>query len=102
MGAEIRTGEYGFRNSVLKTNKKNLIQLNKITKFSKNFPSFKISLANTGGIRLGKGFCFDQTRPGIGLYGIDDVGKKVHLNSKPLKLPITLNAPIIQVKNVMS
>ena len=64
-------------NAQEKDNHNNLIQLNKITKFSKNFPSIKISLANTGGIRLGKEFCLDQTRPGIGLYGIDDLGKKV-------------------------
>ena len=49
---------------------------------------------------MGKEFCLDQTRPGIGLYGIDDLGKKVHLNSKNLNIPIKLIAPIIQIKNV--
>lgn len=87
-------------NAQEKENHNNVIQLNKITKFSKNFPSIKISLANTGGIKLGKGFCLDQTRPGIGLYGIDDLGKKVGINSKSLNLPIKLKAPIIQIKNV--
>ena len=81
-------------------NKKNLIQLNKIEQFSKNFPNIKISFANTGGIKLGSRFCFDQTRPGIGLFGIDNYGKHIDLLSKKLKLPIKLYVPIIQIKNI--
>ncbi len=87
-------------NAQEKENQNNYIQLNKIIKFSKNFPNIKISFANTGGIKLGKRFCFDQTRPGIGLYGINELGKQLDLNSKSLNLPIRLNAPIIQIKNV--
>lgn len=80
-------------------NKNNLIQLNKIKNFSINFPKTKLSLANSNGIKLGSEFCLDQTRPGIGLYGIDNFGKSFYLNSKKLKLPIRLYAPIIQIKN---
>ena len=87
-------------NAQEKDNHNNLIQLNKITEFSKNFLNIKVSLANTGGIKLGKEFCCDQTRPGIGLYGIDNFGKSINLGSQLLKLPIKLSAPIIQVKNV--
>lgn len=83
-----------------KENPNNSIQLNKIKKISKNFSNIKISLANTGGIKLGKEFCLDQTRPGIGLYGIDSYGKNLDLFSKLLTLPIKLIAPIIQIKNV--
>ena len=82
--------------------KKNLIQLDKIKNFSINFPDIKLSLANSGGIKLGSKFCLDQTRPGIALYGIDNFGKKFNLDSKKLKFPLELYAPIIQIKNVNS
>ena len=87
-------------NAQEKENQNNLIQLKKIKEFSKNFPNIKVSFANTAGIKLGKEFCFDQTRPGIGLYGIDNFGKILSLDTQLLKLPIKLSAPIIQVKNV--
>ena len=80
-------------------NENNLLQLNKLINFSKNFPDIKLSLANSGGIKLGSKFCLDQTRPGIGLYGIDNFGKSFKLNSKKLKFPLKLLAPIIQIKN---
>ena len=89
-------------NAQEKENHNNLIQLNKVIEFSKNFPNIKVSFANTGGITLGKKFCCDQTRPGIGLYGIDNFGKSINLNAQLLKLPLKLHAPIIQVKNVKS
>ena len=77
----------------------NLKQLSKIIDFSKYFPNIKISLANTSGIKLGSKFCLDQTRPGIGLYGIDNFGKSFYLYSEKLKFPLKLLAPIIQIKN---
>ncbi len=82
--------------------KKNLIQLHKIKNFSTNLPGIKLSLANSAGIKLGSKFCLDQTRPGIGLYGIDNFGKSFYLNSKKLKLPLKLYASIIQIKDVKS
>ena len=78
----------------------NLLQLNELKKFSINFPNIKVSLANSHGVKLGSNFCFDQTRPGIGLYGIDNFGKNFYFNSKKLKLPLKLYAPIIQIKKV--
>ncbi len=81
-------------------NETNLMQLYKLREFSRNFPDLKISFANSNGIKLGTNFCFDQTRPGIGLYGIDNFGKSFYFNSKKLKLPIKLFAPIIQIKKV--
>ena len=80
-------------------NESNLKQLNKIIHFSRNFPDIKMSLANSSGIKLGSKFCLDQTRPGIGLYGIDNFGKTFYLSSKKLKFPLKLLAPIIQIKN---
>ncbi len=83
-------------------NKKNLIQLCKIKNFSNNLPDIKLSLANSGGIKLGSKYCLDQTRPGIALYGIDNFGKRFDFDSKKLKFPLKLYAPIIQIKNVNS
>jgi alanine racemase len=81
-------------------NEINLLQFNELKKFSNNFPNIKVSFANSHGIKLGSNFCFDQTRPGIGLYGIDNFGKNFSYNSKKLKLPLKLYAPIIQIKKV--
>ena len=81
-------------------NNYNYLQLKKINLFSKSIPNIKLSLANTGGIKLGSKFCLDQTRPGIGLYGIDAAGNNINLMSQNLKIPFELFAPIIQIRNV--
>ena len=81
-------------------NNKNYKQLCTFLEFSKNFPEIKLSLANSSGIMLGKKFCLDQTRPGIGLYGMNKSGQSIKVNSKKLKLPIKLFAPIIQIREV--
>ena len=81
-------------------NEDNLKQLDKILQFSKILPNIKLSLANSGGIMLGSKFCLDQTRPGIGLYGIDNSGNNLELNSKSLKFPLNLQAPVIQLREV--
>ena len=81
-------------------NKSNQEQLEKIKLFSQLFPYFKLSLANTGGIILGENFCLDQTRPGIGLYGIDSFGNNISFQNNKLKVPFELFGPIIQIKNV--
>ena len=86
-------------NATKNKDEKNIKQLKKIKDFSANFPNIKISLANSAGIKLGSNFCLDQTRPGIALYGIDNFGKSFNLNSRNLKLPIKLYAPILQVRN---
>ena len=81
-------------------NKANLKQLDKILQFSKILPNIKLSLANSAGIMLGTKFCLDQTRPGIGLYGIDNYGNNIELNFKSLKLPLNLYGPVIQIRDV--
>ncbi len=87
-------------NSQEQENANNLLQLKKIKSFCRKFPDFRISLANSGGINLGSKFCLDQTRPGIGLYGIDNFGKSLNVGTRKLKLPLKLYAPIIQIKKV--
>ena len=81
-------------------NQENIKQLDKILQFSKIIPNLKLSLANSAGILLGSKFCLDQTRPGIGLYGIDNFGNNIELNSKSLKFPLSLLGPVIQVREV--
>ena len=83
-----------FRNVINDT------QLNKLLEFSKNFPNIKLSFSNSCGIALGSKFCLDQTRPGIGIYGVNGSGENIILNSKNLTLPVKLHAPIIQIKEV--
>ena len=87
-------------NSSNRKNIENYKQLIKIKKFSEGFPNIKLSLANTGGIKLGSKYCLDQTRPGIGLYGIDNEGKNLKIRSQILKLPLELYAPIIQIRDI--
>ncbi|MDA0917362.1 MAG: alanine racemase [Proteobacteria bacterium] len=87
-------------NAETPSSKVNNEQLNKLLNFSKNFPNIKLTLSNSGGIGFGSKFILDQTRPGIGLYGINNFGKNIKLNSKNLRFPLKLYAPIIQIKEV--
>ena len=66
----------------------------------KTFTRNQIKSCKHRGIKLGSKFCLDQTRPGIGLYGIDNFGKALNLKFSKLKLPLKLFAPIIQIKSV--
>ena len=58
-------------------------------------PGRRHALANSSGIVLGRGYCFDLTRPGIGLYG---GGAGPH--GVPLHPVARLSAPVIQVRDV--
>ena len=87
-------------NSNQASNINNYNQLKKLKMFSKLFPHIKLSFANTSGIKLGANFCLDQTRPGIGIYGIDGEGNNINLMSQNLEIPFELFAPIIQIRNV--
>ena len=80
--------------------KENIKQLDEILQFSKIIPNIKLSLANSAGILLGSKYYLDQTRPGIGLYGIDNFGNNIELNSKSLKFPLSLLGPVIQIRDV--
>ena len=53
------------------------------------FKDIKLSLSNTNGILLGEKFVLDQTRPGIGIFGLDANGKEIQeIVNKKLKYGI--------------
>ncbi|WP_372841822.1 alanine racemase, partial [Phaeovulum sp.] len=52
------------------------------------------SFAATGGILLGRAYCFDLTRPGIGLYGGAPFAE-----ARPV---VRLSLPVVQVREVMA
>ena len=79
------------------TNKK---QLKKISLINSYFNNKKISLSNTNGILLDKTYVLDQTRPGIGIYGVDSNGKIIETKRKKLKFPGCLKIPILQIRKV--
>ncbi len=60
------------------------------------FPNATASLANSAGIFLGSAYHFDMGRPGIALYG----GTPLTDGSNPMAQVVTLEAPIVQVRNV--
>ena len=60
-------------------------------------PKIKLSLANSSGIFLGKGYLFDQVRPGAALYGINPSSSM----DNPMCGVVTLELPVIQVKSVL-
>ncbi len=78
----------------------NKSQLNKIKKFSSIFKDIKLSLSNTNGILLGEKFVLDQTRPGIGIFGLDANGKEIIINQTNLEIPFVLKCPILQIRKV--
>ena len=59
-------------------------------------PNAPASLANSGGIALGKEFHFDLTRPGIALYGGAPTGNP----HDALATVATLEAPILQLRQL--
>ncbi len=53
------------------------------------------ALANSAGIGLGEHYCFDLTRPGIGLYGAGPSAAREDLRSV-----VAIEAPVLQVRDV--
>jgi len=75
----------------------NETQLDRFKKVASRMPMVPLSLANTGGIFLGKKYHFKLVRPGIGLYG----GKVTNHPEKEKTRPvIELHAPVLQIKTV--
>ncbi len=72
----------------------NKIQLDKFLQLTNVIPYFKKTIANSGGILLGKEYHLDLVRPGAALYGIN-----IHL-SYNFQNPIELKAPIIQLNEL--
>src|SRR6185295_2853708 len=59
-------------------------------------PNIPASLANSGGIFLGADYHFDLVRPGVALYG----GIAVVDVPNPMRAVVTLQAPVLQVRDV--
>src|SRR5207253_9995310 len=59
-------------------------------------PNIPTSLANSGGIFLGPDYHFDLVRPGVALYG----GVAVADMANPMRPVVTLEAPVLQVRDV--
>ena len=79
---------------------KNKAQLREFQRISKYFKNTKLSLSNTNGVLLGKDYILNQTRPGIGIYGLDANGKNISLLKKQFSFPFVLKCPIIQIRSV--
>ncbi|WP_341793559.1 MULTISPECIES: alanine racemase [unclassified Rickettsia] len=75
----------------------NIEQLTKFKSYLPHFPNVKISLANSGAIFLGQDYHFDLVRPGMALYGLNPLGQH---KPNPMKNPVTLTAPIIQLQKL--
>lgn len=71
-------------------------QLASFQEIRRAFPAGSASLANSAGIFLGTAYHFDLVRPGIALFG----GTPRSDGSNPMLQTITLEAPIVQVRNV--
>ncbi|THK39767.1 alanine racemase [Ensifer sp. MPMI2T] len=76
----------------------NLYQLERFREVASAFNGVPASLANSGGVFLGKDYHFDLTRPGIAVYG----GEAVNGAINPMKPVVTAEARIIQVRTVPS
>lgn len=75
---------------------KNLDQLTAFRTARALFSGVPASLANSAGVFLGPDYAFDMVRPGIALYGGGPSGRP----DARLRAVATLEAPILQVRNV--
>lgn len=74
----------------------NLYQLQRFREVTAAFEGIPASLANSGGVFLGKDYHFDLTRPGIAVCGGEAVSGAVN----PMKPVVTAEARILQVRTV--
>ncbi len=77
--------------------KKNASQLKKFNELAKFLPHAKKSIANSGGIALGKHFHLDLVRPGISLYCAKTLSNR-YVTSNTFKI----TTPIIQIREIKS
>ncbi len=75
---------------------KNRTQLALFTSVMAQFPGIPASLANSAGLMSNRDNHFQMVRPGIALYG----GRAVSGRRNPMAPVVTLEAPILQVKDV--
>lgn len=78
-------------------NQANKEQLLKFERLASLFPNTKKSLVNSSGIFLGPEYHFDIARPGVAIYGVNPTP---YLQESVIKNPVTLEAPIIQIKDL--
>lgn len=74
----------------------NARQLERFQEATAMLPNARRSLANSGGIFLGAAYRFDQTRPGVSLYGGGPEGRP----HPEIRAVATVEAPILQVRVV--
>ena len=75
---------------------KNEAQRQKFDRLRAKLPPTKASLANSGGIFLGKQYHYDVVRPGIAIYG----GRALEGRPNPMLPVVKLSARILQVRDV--
>lgn len=73
---------------------KNRTQLALFQSVMAQFPGIPASLANSAGLMTGRDYHFQMVRPGIALYG----GRAVSGRRNPMSQAVTLEVPILQVK----
>jgi len=73
---------------------KNRTQLALFQSIMAQFPNIPASLANSAGLMTGRDYHFQMVRPGIALYG----GRAVNGRRNPMSQAVTLEVPILQVK----
>jgi alanine racemase len=78
------------------THEKNRTQLALFQSVMAQFPNIPASLANSAGLMTGRDYHFQMVRPGIALYG----GRAVNGRRNPMAPSVTLEVPILQVKDV--
>ncbi len=83
--------------SSLQNHALNKIQLGRFKKIAAQMPMVGLSIANTGGIYLGKPYHFKLVRPGIGLFGGIATDTPEREKVRPV---IELHAPVLQIKSV--
>ncbi|HTJ57827.1 MAG TPA: alanine racemase [Devosiaceae bacterium] len=76
------------------SHEKNRVQLALFQSLLQHFPAIPASLSNSAGLMTSREYHFQMVRPGIALYG----GRAVNGRRNPMARVVTLEAPILQVK----
>lgn len=76
-----------------KMNKQQLLEFQDITN---NFKSVKLSMANSGGVFLGREYHFDMVRTGLALYG----GNPSNSMANPMKNVVRLSSAMLQIHRI--
>lgn len=74
----------------------NAEQLARFERLRQTLPPAPTSIGNSAGALLGRDYCGDLVRPGIGLYG----GNPFSDRPNPMRSVVTLTAPILQLRDI--